>query len=71
MIQVVVDNGSNYKMAGKNSIILNKILKFIVITFNCYFTHQSLLILVYLGKILEVTRKKKYFGLHVLLIALT
>lgn len=34
---------------------------FIVITFNCYTTHTSLLILVFLGKILQVTRPKIFW----------
>ena len=60
MIQVVMDNGSNYKLASKKSIILNEVINFMVITFNCYFT-LSFLILIYLGKILEVTRPKIFW----------
>ena len=47
-------------LAGENSIMLNEVF-FIVITFNCYTTHTSLLILVFLGKILEVTRPKIFW----------
>ena len=61
VIQVVTDNGSNYVLAGENSIILNEVFFFVVITFNCYTTHTSLLILVFLGKILQVTRPKIFW----------
>jgi len=39
-IQAVTDNGGNYKLVGKNSIIVNEAFNFIVITFDCYFAHK-------------------------------
>ena len=62
VIQVVTGNGSNYVLAGKYSIMLNEVFYFIVIiTFNCYTTYTSLLILVFIGKILQVTRPKIFW----------
>ena len=61
VIQVVTDNGSNYVLMVRIQSCLMKFFYFIVITFNCYTTHTSLLILVFLGKILEVTRPKIFW----------